>query len=213
MKKLVTGLTIAAVVCGGSTIALASKAKSMNESNNNKNIRTEIENYIVNKYGNDWANSLYNKNGEDWDDILDRELENKFGHKYDDIIENLIDNKEHASGLDDIDDKIESNKVQNTTTSNSSINNNTVSNNINSNTTTVNKKSEIQSYIVNKYGNDWANNLYKKNGSKWDDILENELKNKFGHKYEDMIENIIDAKENTSGLDYDDDRYDDRYDD
>ena len=25
----------------------------------------EIENYIVNKYGNDWANSLYNKNGED----------------------------------------------------------------------------------------------------------------------------------------------------
>lgn len=64
MKKLVTGLTIAAVVCGGSTIALASKVKSMNESNNNKNIRTEIENYIVNKYGNDWANSLYNKNGE-----------------------------------------------------------------------------------------------------------------------------------------------------
>ena len=75
MKKLVTGLTIAAVVCGGSTIALASKAKSMNESNNNKNIRTEIENYIVNKYGNDWANSLYNKNGQPRAEVyLDAEL-------------------------------------------------------------------------------------------------------------------------------------------
>ena len=222
MKKLAVGVTVAAILCGGSTMVLASKLKNTNESNNVKNIRTEIEDYIVSKYGDDWANSLYNKNGDYWDDKLDKELENKFGRKYDDMIENIIDNKENTSGLDDVavsvqsndvqSNNVQTNKVESSTvasnnntenTTNNTTNNSRVSNNANSNTTTVSKKSEIQKYIVNKYGSDWANTLYKNNGKNWDDKLEAELKNKFGYKYEDMIEDIIDAKEDASGLDDD----------
>lgn len=80
---------------------------------------------------------------------------------------------------------------------------------VNSNTIN-NMKSEIESYINDTYGSNWAIDLYEKNGEEWDDILENELENKFGHYYEDIIDNIIDAKEIQSGLDIDnDDIYDD----
>ena len=40
------------------------------------------------------------KNGANWDDILESELEKQYGQKYDDIIEDIIDAKEHEAGLD-----------------------------------------------------------------------------------------------------------------
>lgn len=97
--------------------------------------------------------------------------------------------------------------VENTSNSNENI---TVNTNTSTNTNYDNVKSEIESYIESKYGSNWANDLYAKNGDNWDDILEDELEIKFGEKYDDLIDNIIDAKEKAAGLDNDD--LDDLYD-
>lgn len=121
MKKLIIGLTLAAV-CGVGVTTWASTNSS--EVNNNKksvlvtpventsnitgttNAKSEVENYIESKYGSNWANDLYAKNGDNWDDILEDELDVKFGETYDDLIDDIIDAKEAAAGLDkdDIDD-------------------------------------------------------------------------------------------------------------
>ena len=67
--------------------------------------RDEIVKAIESKCGTNWANDLFAKNGEEWDEILENELENQYGQKYDDVIENIIDLKEHEAGLDlDYDD-------------------------------------------------------------------------------------------------------------
>ena len=67
---------------------------------------------------------------------------------------------------------------------------------------------DIEQYIVSKYGENWASDLAAKNGSNWDDILENELDKQYGIKYDDIIEDIIEAKEYELGLDFDNDHYD-----
>ena len=110
MKKLIIGLVLAAV-CGGVGITAWAKTsngklttKTIGVQPANNNIKSEIENYLNNKYGSDWAINLYNKNGEKWDDILENELETQFGNIYEDIIDHIIDAKESHSGLDiDID--------------------------------------------------------------------------------------------------------------
>ena len=93
------------------------------------------------------------------------------------------------------------------TTNNSGVNTKSVNVKPVNNTAVNDIKSEIENYLNNKYGTNWASNLYTKNSEEWDDILENELENQYGHNYEDIIDNIIDAKELESGLDIDDDDY------
>lgn len=106
MKKLMIGLVLTAICGGVGAIAWATtnngeiNRNSVNVQLVNNNIKSEIENYINNTYGSNWAIDLYEKNGEEWDDILENELENKFGHNYEDIIDNIIDAKEFESGLD-----------------------------------------------------------------------------------------------------------------
>ncbi|MFC3904477.1 hypothetical protein [Clostridium disporicum] len=106
MKKLMIGLVLTAICAGVGATAWATtnngeiNRNSVNVQPVNNNIKSEIENYINNTYGSNWAIDLYEKNGEEWDDILENELENKFGHNYEDIIDNIIDAKEFESGLD-----------------------------------------------------------------------------------------------------------------
>lgn len=106
MKKLMIGLVLTAICGGVGATAWATtnngeiNRNSVNVQQVNNNIKSEIENYINNTYGSNWAIDLYEKNGEEWDDILENELENKFGHNYEDIIDNIIDAKEFESGLD-----------------------------------------------------------------------------------------------------------------
>ena len=106
MKKLMIGLVLTAICGGVGATAWATtnngeiNRNSVNVQPVNNNIKSEIENYINNTYGSNWAIDLYEKNGEEWDDILENELENKFGHNYEDIIDNIIDAKEFESGLD-----------------------------------------------------------------------------------------------------------------
>ena len=73
----------------------------------------------------------------------------------------------------------------------------------------IGKRDEIIKAIESKYGTNWANDLFAKNGEAWDEILENELENQYGQKYDDVIEDIIDLKEHEAGLDLDNDDYDD----
>ena len=106
MKKLMIGLVLTAICGGVGATAWATtnngeiNRNSVNVQPVNNNIKSEIENYINNTYGSNWAIDLYEKNGEEWDDILENELENKFGHNYEDIIDHIIDAKEFESGLD-----------------------------------------------------------------------------------------------------------------
>ena len=106
MKKLMIGLVLTAICGGVGATAWATtnngeiNRNSVNVQPVNNNIKSEIENYINNTYGSNWAIDLYEKNGEEWDEILENELENKFGHNYEDIIDNIIDAKEFESGLD-----------------------------------------------------------------------------------------------------------------
>ena len=106
MKKLMIGLVLTAICGGVGATAWATtnngeiNRNSVNVQPVNNNIKSEIEKYINNTYGTNWAIDLYEKNGEEWDDILENELENKFGHNYEDIIDNIIDAKEFESGLD-----------------------------------------------------------------------------------------------------------------
>ena len=106
MKKLMIGLVLTAICGGVGATAWATtnngeiNRNSVNVQPVNNNIKSEIENYINNTYGSNWAIDLYEKNGEEWDEILENELENKFGHNYEDIIDNIIDTKEFESGLD-----------------------------------------------------------------------------------------------------------------
>ena len=79
-------------------------------------------------------------------------------------------------------------------------------------TTTNVKRDEIVKNIESKYGTNWASDLLAKNGSNWDDILENELELQYGEKYDDVIEDIIDDKEHESRLDYDDKDFEDLFD-
>lgn len=114
MKKLMIGLVIVAV-CGVGVTTWATtnngefnndkKVVNVSPVNNNSNtdskeIKTEIESYITDKYGSNWAVDLYAKYGEQWDDILEDELELKFGQKNDDIIDDIIETKEREAGLD-----------------------------------------------------------------------------------------------------------------
>lgn len=101
MKKLMIGLVLTAI-CGGvgATAWATTNNNAVNVQPVNNNIKSEIENYVNNTYGSNWAIDLYEKNGSEWDDILENELENKFGHSYEDIIDNIIDAKEFESGLD-----------------------------------------------------------------------------------------------------------------
>ena len=106
MKKLMIGLVLTAICGGVGATAWATtnngeiNRNSVNVQPVNNNIKSEIENYINNTYGSNWAIDLYEKNGEEWDEILENELENKFGHNYEDIIDNIIVSKEFESGLD-----------------------------------------------------------------------------------------------------------------
>lgn len=102
MKKLVLGVLIG-LMCGGGAIAIADTAGNFS-SKGNSEIKGNVESYIEEVYGLDWANTLYRVKGEEWDDILEDELEGKFGKKYEEIIEDIIDAKEKVAGLDDIDD-------------------------------------------------------------------------------------------------------------
>lgn len=119
MKKLMIGLVLTAVCGVGVTTWAATNNRMINNDksyvgvtpvNNTANenievLKCEIESYINNKYGSNWVVDLYEKNGEEWDDILENELEVQFGKKYDDIIENIIELKEGELGLDkDLDD-------------------------------------------------------------------------------------------------------------
>ncbi|WP_195988453.1 hypothetical protein [Clostridium sp. D53t1_180928_C8] len=106
MKKLMIGLVLTAICGGVGATAWATtnngeiNTKSVNVQPVNNNMKSEVENYINNTYGSNWAIDLYEKNGKEWDDILENELETKFGHNYEDIIDNIIDAKEFESGLD-----------------------------------------------------------------------------------------------------------------
>lgn len=106
MKKLMIGLVLTAICTGvGATVWATTSngeinTKSVNVQPINNDIKSEIENYLNNTYGSNWAVDLYEKNGEKWDDILENELKSKFGYNYEDIIDNIIDVKEFESGLD-----------------------------------------------------------------------------------------------------------------
>ena len=115
VNKILAGLVVAGV-CGAGLTAMASsndggtnktvEVKPVNTTTETsiytgENVTTsEIESYIVNKYGSNWAADLLEKNGDEWDDILENELEKQYGEKSDDIIEDIIDAKEYESGLD-----------------------------------------------------------------------------------------------------------------
>ena len=199
MNKILVGLVVAGI-CGAGLTAMASsndggvnktvEVKPVNVAETSKytggNVSiSEIENYIVNKYGSNWATDLLAKNSEGWDEILENELEAYFGIKYDDLIDYVIERKENELGIDDIDD-YDYYTVEE-----------------------IGKRDEIVKAIESKYGTNWANDLFAKNGEAWDEILENELENQYGQKYDDVIENIIDLKEHEAGLDLDYDDYDD----
>ncbi|MBC5626669.1 hypothetical protein H8S10_14545 [Clostridium sp. NSJ-49] len=199
MNKILAGLVVAGI-CGAGLTAMASsndggvnktvEVKPVNVAETSKytggNVSiSEIENYIVNKYGSNWATDLLAKNSEGWDEILENELEAYFGIKYDDLIDYVIERKENELGIDDIDD-YDYYTVEE-----------------------IGKRDEIVKAIESKYGTNWANDLFAKNGEAWDEILENELENQYGQKYDDVIENIIDLKEHEAGLDLDYDDYDD----
>lgn len=199
MNKILAGLVVAGI-CGAGLTAMASsndggvnktvEVKPVNVAETSKytggNVSiSEIENYIVNKYGSNWATDLLAKNSEGWDEILENELEAYFGIKYDDLIDYVIERKENELGIDDIDD-YDYYTVEE-----------------------IGKRDEIVKAIESKYGTNWANDLFAKNGEAWDEILENELENQYGQKYDDVIENIIDLKEHEAGLDLDNDDYDD----
>ncbi len=204
MNKILAGLVVAGI-CGAGLTAMASsndggvnktvEVKPVNVAETSKytggNVSiSEIENYIVNKYGSNWATDLLAKNSEGWDEILENELEAYFGIKYDDLIDYVIERKENELGIDDIDD-YDYYTVEE-----------------------IGKRDEIVKAIESKYGTNWANDLFAKNGEAWDEILENELENQYGQKYDDVIEDIIDLKEHEAGLDLDHDDYDyDDYDD
>lgn len=200
MNKILAGLVVAGVCGAGLTAMASSNDGIMNKTVEVKPVNTtvesskyaggnvntsEIENYIVNKYGANWALDLSAKNGDEWDDLLENELESYFGEKYDDLIDNVIEKKEHDLGIDDLDDD------DNCTEEDKA------------------KRDEIVKDIESKYGANWALDLSAKNGSKWDDILENELEKQYGEKYDDIIEDIIHAKEYEAGLDLDEDDHDD----
>lgn len=196
MNKILAGLVVAGVCGAGLTAMASSNDGRMNKTVEVKpvNVTTEtskytggsvstseIENYIVNKYGVNWASDLYAKNGNEWDDILEDELEAYFGVAYDELIDNVIEMKEIELGIDDLDDD----------------DNYTAEEKV--------KRDEIVKAIESKYGSNWANDLAAKNAEDWDDILENELEKQYGEKYDDIIEDIIDAKEHEAGLDLDND--------
>lgn len=207
VNKILAGLVVAGV-CGAGLTAMASsndggtnktvEVKPVNTTTETsiytgENVTTsEIESYIVNKYGSNWAADLLEKNGDEWDDILENELEAYFGYKYDNLIDDVIEIKENELDIDDLYD--DDYTVEDKT-----------------------KKDEIVKAIENKYGTNWANDLLAKNGTNWDDILENELEKQYGEKHDDIIEDIIDAKEYESGLDLEyndnDDYYDNDHDD
>ena len=194
MNKILVGLVVAGV-CGAGLTAMASsndggvnktvEVKPVNVTTETSkytggNVSTsEIENYIVNKYGSNWATDLSAKNGDKWDDILEDELEVYFGEKYDDLIDSLIERKENELDIDDLDHDDYYTAEEKA------------------------KKDEIIKVIESKYGTNWANDLLVKNGANWDDILESELEKQYGQKYDDIIEDIIDAKEHEAGLDLD----------
>ena len=178
MNKILAGLVVAGI-CGAGLTAMASsndggvnktvEVKPVNVAETSKytggNVSiSEIENYIVNKYGSNWATDLLAKNSEGWDEILENELEAYFGIKYDDLIDYVIERKENELGIDDIDD-YDYYTVEE-----------------------VGKRDEIVKAIESKYGTNWANDLFAKNGEAWDEILENELENQYGQKYDDVTE-------------------------
>lgn len=198
MNKILAGLVLAGVCGVGLTAMASSNDGSINKTVEVKPVNTntskytggnvttsEIENYVVNKYGANWATDLLAKNSEGWDEILENELEAYFGIKYDYLIDYVIERKENELGSDDIDD-YDYYTVEE-----------------------IGKRDEIVKAIESKYGTNWANDLFAKNGEAWDEILENELENQYGQKYDDVIENIIDLKEHEAGLDLDYDDYDD----
>ena len=107
MNKILAGLVVAGI-CGAGLTAMASsndggvnktvEVKPVNVAETSKytggNVSiSEIENYIVNKYGSNWATDLLAKNSEGWDEILENELEAYFGIKYDDLIDYVIERK------------------------------------------------------------------------------------------------------------------------
>ncbi|SCK02315.1 Uncharacterised protein [uncultured Clostridium sp.] len=199
MNKILAGLVVAGV-CGAGLTAMASsndggvnktvEVKPVNVAETSKytggNVSiSEIENYMVNKYGSNWAADLSAKNGDEWDDMLEDELEVYFGEKYDDLIDDVIERMEDKLDIDDFDDEDDYTAEEKA------------------------KKDEIIKAIESKYGANWANDLLAKNGENWDDILENELENQYGQKYDDIIEDIIDAKEHEAGLDLDNNDSDD----
>lgn len=211
MNKILIGLVAAGVLGAGLTVMASTNDGTYNKTVEVKPVNTvagqsnytvgnitstDIEQYIVSKYGENWASDLYAKNGYMWDDILENELEMHFGKKYDELIDNVVDTKEYELGLDDYDDIYDDDSRTYTADA-------------------VSKRDEIEKAIVAKYGSNWATDLAAKNGSNWDDILENELDKQYGIKYDDIIEDIIEAKEYELGLDFDNDHYDfdDDYDD
>lgn len=204
MNKILIGLVAAGVLGAGLTVMASTNDGTYNKTVEVKPVNTvteqsnytgrnitstDIEQYIVSKYGESWASDLYAKNGYKWDDILENELEMHFGKKYDDLIDNVVETKEYELGLDDYDDIYDDDSRTYTEDA-------------------VSKRDEIEKAIVAKYGSNWATDLAAKNGSNWDDILENELDKQYGIKYDDIIEDIIEAKEYELGLDFDNDHYD-----
>ena len=91
MNKILAGLVVAGI-CGAGLTAMASsndggvnktvEVKPVNVAETSKytggNVSiSEIENYIVNKYGSNWATDLLAKNSEGWDEILENEKEDE----------------------------------------------------------------------------------------------------------------------------------------
>lgn len=186
MNKIVEVKPVEVTAVTSATESTSSSGNISTSNLENVNV-SEIESYITNKYGSNWAKDLSIKNGHEWNDILEDELEAYFGHKYEDLIDNIIEREESKLYSYDIEDDY------------------------NYKTTNV-KRDEIVKNIESKYGTNWASDLLAKNGSNWDDILENELELQYGEKYDDVIEDIIDDKEHESRLDYDDKDFEDLFD-
>ena len=107
MKKLMIGLVLTAICGGVGATAWATtnngeiNRNSVNVQPVNNNIKSEIENYINNTYGSNWAIDLYEKNGEEWDEILEDDNDDMFDDQ-DDI--NDIDDNDDQHDNDDIND-------------------------------------------------------------------------------------------------------------
>lgn len=105
MKKMIMGLVVFGVIGGGATMAV--NASDYVPNNKCELCNLEMEGYLEEKYGENWAKDLAEKYGDDIDDIIEEELEEKFGDdfdecdKCDDKIEEFIESK---LGIEDIDD-------------------------------------------------------------------------------------------------------------